>query len=89
MQPETNKKEEFLQALGKVMSRLHDESKLSARSIAYGINISKTTLLLAKDGKLDMQMSTFCKLAEAFYIKPEDLLKLIYEELPENWSFLE
>ncbi len=30
---------------------------------------------------------TFCKLAEAFNIKPSELLNMIEKELPENWSF--
>lgn len=29
------------------------------------------------------------KIAEAFYIKPENLLQMIYNELPEDWSIIE
>ena len=59
---QTNKKKELLsKALGKVVKQLHDETNLSARTIAYSMNMSKTTLLLAEQGKLDPQISTFCK----------------------------
>ena len=89
MQPSQIKKQEFLQALAKVMSKLRTDCKRSARSVAYDINISKTTLLLAESGKLDPQISTFCKIAEAYYLKPEKLLQMVYDELPENWTITE
>lgn len=84
-----DKQKEFVLALGKVMKKLRAESKRSARSIAYEINISKTTLLLAESGQLDPQITTFCKLSEAFYIQPGKLLKMVYDELPENWTIIE
>ncbi len=84
MQEQTRKKE-LSEALGRVVSRLRSEANISARSLAYGINMSKTTLLLTERGKLDPQLSTFCKLAEAFYKKPDELMKLVIDELPENW----
>ena len=86
---ETNKKTELSMALGRVVTKLRQESKLSARTVAYGIGISKTTLLLAEAGKLDPQLSTFCKIAEAFYLKPEALLSMVYAELPQGWSITE
>ena len=86
---EQKKKKEFAIALGKVISRLKKDSGRSSRAIAYEINLSKTTLLLAQNGELDPQLTTFCRIAEAFYIKPEKLLEMVFEELPENWSFIE
>ncbi len=71
------------------MSKLRADSKRSARSVAYDINMSKTTLLLSETGKLDPQITTFCRIAEAYYLKPEKLLQMIYEELPENWTMTE
>lgn len=89
MQVSQTKKKELLQAFGKVISKLREESKRSARSIAYDINLSKTTLLLSESGQLDPQISTFCKIAEAYYLKPEKLLEMIYKELPENWTIID
>ncbi len=89
MQASLSKKQEFQQALGRVITKLQEKSNRSARSIAYEIDISKTTLLLAQKGKLDPQITTFCKLAEAFYITPYELLKMVYHELTPHWSFLE
>ena len=71
------------------MSKLRADSKRSARSVAYDINMSKTTLLLSETGKLDPQITTLCRIAEAYYLKPEKLLQMIYEELPENWTMTE
>ncbi|MBQ8459223.1 helix-turn-helix transcriptional regulator [bacterium] len=84
MQDGTRKKE-LSEALGRVVSRLRQEANLSARSVAYGMNMSKTTLLLAEQGRLDPQISTFCKFAEAFYKKPDELMKMVMSELSENW----
>lgn len=84
-----NRKHELISALGRVVTKLRKESNRSARSIAYETNMSKTTLLLAESGKLDPQLSTFCKIAEAFYIKPDKLLDMVYEELPQNWTIID
>ena len=86
---DTEKREMFKQALGKVLLKLRKKNKLSARSVAYSVDISKTTVLLAEKGELDPQISTFCKIAEAFYIKPEKLMQMIFQELPNGWSFLD
>ena len=74
------KRKIFKQALGKVFIKLREKNKLSARSVAYSVDISKTTVLLAEKGELDPQISTFCKIAEAFFIKPEKLLRLLQEK---------
>ncbi len=89
MQVSQTKKKEFSQAFGRVIAKLRAQTKRSARSVAYDINISKTTLLIAESGELDPQISTFIKIAEAYYLKPETVMQMIYEELPENWSILE
>lgn len=79
------RKQELSQALGRVIKNLRKDANISARALSYGINMSKTTLLLAEQGKLDPQLSTFCNLAEAFYKSPEELMNLIQKELPEKW----
>ena len=84
-----DKKQEFIQAFGRAIKKLREESKRSAHSISYEINLSKTTLLLAETGKLDPQITTFCKLSEAFYIPPDKLLKMVYEELPKDWTIVD
>jgi len=79
------KKKELSEALGRVIKTLRKETNISARALSYGINMSKTTLLLAEHGKLDPQLSTFCNLAEAFYKTPNELMTLVINELPEKW----
>lgn len=82
-------KAELSKALGLVITQLQHNLNISARTIAYESNMSKTTILLAAKGKLDPQLSTFCKLAEAFYLSPVDLPEMVYKELPDDWSILE
>ncbi|MCM1338200.1 MAG: helix-turn-helix domain-containing protein [Muribaculaceae bacterium] len=79
------RKDELKQALGKVIQELRKDTNISARALSYGTNMSKTTLLLAEQGKLDPRLSTFCNLAEAFYKTPDELMGLIINELPEKW----
>ena len=81
------KKKTFNKAFARVLTKLQTSSNLSARAVSYSVDISKTTFLLAKKGELDPQLSTFCKFAEAFNLKPSELLKMVEDELPENWSF--
>ncbi len=58
----------IITALGKTISKLKAKSNLSSRAVAYSIDLSKTTILLAEKGILDPQITTFCKIAEAFNI---------------------
>jgi len=82
-----NKHEIFNKALGIALSKLRKKNGLSSRAVAYSVDMSKTTILLAEKGELDPQLSTFCKIAEAFYITPVDLMNMVFNELPKSWSF--
>lgn len=83
----TEKKKIFNKTLGQVIKKLRTDNNLSVRATAYSIDLSKTTILLAENGSLDPQITTFCRLAEAFNLKPSELLNMIENELPANWSF--
>jgi DNA-binding XRE family transcriptional regulator len=88
MQARNNdKRKEFNTALGRVVAKLRTELNLSARNVSYSVDISKTTLLLLEKGQLDPQLTTFCKIAEAYNLKPSQLLDMVEKELPKNWSF--
>ena len=82
---DSTRKQELSAAFGRVVSKLKKEANISARTLAYGVNISKTTILLAEQGKLDPQISTFFKISEAFYLQPDEMMKLVIKELPPKW----
>ena len=82
-----NKRKVYCEALGKVLLKLREETHSSARMVACSIELSKTTLLLAEQGKLDPQLSTFCRISEAYNLLPSELLKLVENELPPNWAY--
>lgn len=84
-----DKRKLFQEAMGRVIQKLRKEANLSSRAVAYSIELSKTTILLAQKGELDPQMTTFCKIAEAFNLKPSEFLNLIEKELPPNWVLSE
>lgn len=86
---EEEKRKMLKQALANVLVKLRKKNNLSARAVAYSVDLSKTTLLNAEKGELDPQLSTFCKIAEAFYLKPEKLLQMIFQELPKGWNFFD
>jgi len=71
------------------MFELRSKAKKSVREIAREAELSKTTWLLAEKGELDPQMTTFCRIAEVFYLTSDKLFLLIKKKLPENWSFFE
>lgn len=78
-------KVELSNALGRVITKLRKQSNISARALVYGTNLAKTSLLLAEKGKLDPQLSTFFKIAEIFYKTPDELMKMVIDELPSDW----
>ena len=86
-QGDNSKKKIFTKALGKTISKLKASAGLSSRALAYSMDLSKTTILLAEKGMLDPQMTTFCKIAEAFNIEPSDLMIMVKKELPKNFTF--
>lgn len=85
----SEKRKIFNEAFGKVIFKLRNVSNLSVRTVACSIELSKTTLLLAEKGKLDPQITTFCRIAEAYNIKPSELMSMIEKELPVGWTFSE
>ena len=79
------RKNEWSTALGKVVDRQRNHANISSRTLAYEMGMSKTPFLLAEQGRVDPRSSSFCKIAEAFYIKPDEFFSLVLKELPEWW----
>lgn len=84
-----HKRKEYCEALGRVMFKLRMKAGKSVREIAREAELSKTTWLLAEKGELDPQITTFCRIAEVFYMNADKFFMLIKKELPKNWSFFD
>lgn len=80
-------KKEFQKTLAKIIKQHRNNTSMSR--LCNEIDLSKSIWSELEQGNKDLQLSTFWRIAEAFNIKPSDLLKEIEEALGENFSFLE
>lgn len=76
MSKEERKKEvsEFCIALGKHIRALRKEKKISIEEIAYKANLDAQNLRKYELGKQEMRVSMLKRIADAFGIKPSELL---------------
>lgn len=79
-------KKEFQIAIAKVVKNLR---KKSITKSAYEIGMGKSLWADLENGIKDPQLSTLWRIAEGLEIKTSDLIKMVEDELGENFSFLE
>ncbi len=79
-------KKELQNAIAKVVK---SQRKKSITKSADEIGMGKSLWADLENGIKDPQISTLWRIAEGLDIKPNILIKLIEEELGENFSFLE
>lgn len=79
-------KKEFQNAIAKSVKKFR---KKSITKSAYEIGMGKSLWADLENGIKDPQLSTLWRIAEGLEIKPHELVKIIEEELGENFSFLE
>ncbi len=63
--PNNEKKKIFYKTLGQTLKKLRKDSNLSARAVAYSIEISKTTILQAENGTLDPQLTNILQISRS------------------------
>ncbi len=80
-------KQLILEALGKLTKKLRGEK--SQFMFCSENDISTSIVSTIERFLKDPQLTTVFKLAEAFDMKPSNFIKLIEEELPENFSLIE
>lgn len=79
-------KKELQKAIAKVVK---EQRKKSITKSADEIAIGKSIWADLENGIKDPQISTLWRIAEGLDIKPHILVKMIEDELGENFSFLE
>lgn len=82
-----NSKVTFLKTLAIVTKKYRAQKSIS--QLSNEIGLSKSIWSELEKGHKDIQLSTFWRIAEAFDIKPSELLKEMEKELGNNFSFLE
>ena len=80
------RKQELLNAISKVIK---GNRKTSISQICNEIDLSKSIWSELEKGRKDIQLTTFWRIAEAYDIKPSNLLKQIEEVVGEKFSFIE
>ncbi len=86
MNIEENKKI-ILQALAKLTKELRGDK--SQFMFCSENDISTSIISTIERVMKDPQLTTVFKIAEAFDMKPSEFIKLIEDELPENFSLIE
>ena len=79
-------RKELQKAIAKIVK---ENRKKSITKSAYEIGMGKSLWADLENGIKDPQMSTFWRIAEGLDIKPHILIKMIEDELGEEFSFLE
>ncbi len=83
------KKKELANALAIAVKELRLSTKKSVYAFTNEVDITKATILRAEKAVLDPQLSTFCRIANAFNLKPSELMSMVESELPEGWNFID
>jgi len=81
------KNKKVCEILGLVFNELKANKKIS--EIAYESELSRSVIYYIQQSKKDPQLTTFWRLAEGFGIKPSELLKLLEDKMPPDWTILE
>ena len=79
-------RKELQKAIAKIVKA---NRKQSITKSADEIGMGKSIWAKLESGSKDPQMSTFWRIAEGLDIKPHILIKMIEDELGEEFSFLE
>lgn len=78
------KKQKILDALAKIVKEKRGE--MSITQLALSADISKSIWFMIEQANRDAQLTTIFKIAEAFNIKPSQLLEKIESELGETFQ---
>ncbi len=81
-----DKKKIIRTAAGRILKRLRKNKSLYLLSMEYDISTSLLNSL--ERGLKDPQLTTIFKLAEALGVKASEFVKIIEDELPENFTLI-
>ncbi len=81
------KKKELLKVLGAVVHTKRLGMNKGINTFSYEYDIGNGLLSRLEKGLIDTKITTLWKLANAFGYKCSDFIKLIEDELPEDFNF--
>jgi len=82
-------KKEILKILGEVVHKLRDKNGYSINKLAYAYGLEKSMLSELEKGIREPKLITLWKLAEALNIKLSVLVKILEDELGEDFSIID
>jgi len=82
-----NKRKSLSEAFSKTLKSYREKTGKSITLLSDEINLSKTIWADAENGAVDVQFSTFWRIMESLDIPPEDFIKRLKSNLPENFYF--
>lgn len=86
---EPKKSDELLKLIGSTLKKLREDKNLSMTILAYENDLQKSMISRLESGKNEPKLFSLWCLLEALGMKMSDFMKLIEEELPEDWRLLE
>lgn len=89
MQRHSKKSLQLTKKLGELIRRLRTEKNISGQKFAFEYDIDKSNLNRTEHGLIDCKFTSFFKISQALGLKPSALLKLLEEELGENFSLID
>ncbi len=81
------KKKELLATLGCIVNQKRAAMRKGINTFSYEYDIGNGLLSRLEKGLIDTKITTLWKLANAFGYKCSDFVKLIEDQLPEDFNF--
>ena len=82
-----SKKRLLLKVIGELIKEKRIAKNKGILLLSYEFDISNSSIAQLEKGQRDVQITTLWKLANAFGYKCSDFIKLIEDELPEDFNF--
>ena len=90
MQHKENKKTELIfRLLAHELKAEREKQKKSLRILAYEFDIQKSLISRLENGINEPKLISIWTLCEALNIKPSELLKMVEDNLPDEFSLIE
>lgn len=89
MQVKTSKMIKLNKAIGNKVKELRVKNNISLTQLAYSFDISKSTLSSLENGEGFCKVATLWKVINALGYKFSDFIKMLEEELGENFTLID
>ncbi len=89
MQEHSKQSLHLLKILSKIIYNMRNKKRLSINKLAYEYGLEKSTLSVLEKGIREPKFLTLWKLSEALGIKLSELIKIIEDELDDDFTLID